>query len=114
MKTKWTRHILKIWYYLHKFFPKVSVEPAVEDGVADTGAHGEGVAEAEAEVVVAGVRHGDEAQVRHGEEEVEGEGGEHEGDRDGGQHHRHPPVPLPLLLLPPGVQSKPGVGLEEF
>ena len=36
---------------LDEVFSKVGVEPAVEDGVADTGAHGDDVANTEGEVV---------------------------------------------------------------
>ena len=36
-----------------------------------------------------------------------------EGDGDGGEDKGHPLVPLPLLLLPPRVQSQPRILLQE-
>ena len=36
-----------------------------------------------------------------------------EGDGDGGEDEGHPLVPLPLLLLPPCVQSQPRILLQE-
>ena len=36
-----------------------------------------------------------------------------EGDGDGGEDEGHPLVPLPLLLLPPRVQSQPRILLQE-
>ena len=46
--------------------------------------------EAEGEEVIPGVSHGEDAQLCQGEEEVERQGGEEEGDSNAGQDQRHP------------------------
>ena len=46
--------------------------------------------EAEAEQVVPRVGDRHQPQLRHGEEQVEREGGDQEGDRDAGQDQSHP------------------------
>ena len=72
------------------------------------------MAEAQTEEVVAGVGHGDQAQLRQGEEQVERQGGDEEGDGDARQDQRHPLVPLLLLLLSLGVRGEAGVDLEKL
>ena len=70
--------------------------------------------EAETEEVVAGVGHGDQPQLRQGEEQVERQGGDEEGEGDTRQDQRHPLVPLLLLLLSLGVRGEAGVDLEKL
>ena len=64
------------------------------------------MAEAEGEEVILLVAETQDAKVREREEDVERERGDDECGGDAGQHQRHPPVPLLLLGLPLGVQSK--------
>ena len=44
---------ISTWHpaYLHELLPEVGVEPAVEDRVADTGAHGDDMAQTEGEEI---------------------------------------------------------------
>ena len=71
------------------------------------------MAEAEGEEVVGGVWHGDQPQLRHGEEQVERQGGHEERDGDAGQDQSHPLVSLLLLLLSFSVRGETGIDLEE-
>jgi len=103
------------WQHLEELLPQVGVEPAIENRVADTGAEGDAVADAQDEVIHLDILGGDapEAEVSDSEEEVEGEEGDGEGDGDAGEDEGHPLVPLPLPLLSPGVYCKPTVSFEE-
>ena len=50
--------------------PELSLEPAVENWVTDTGAHGQGMAEAKSKEIVFWISDGDEAKISNSEKEV--------------------------------------------
>ena len=59
-----------MFYYLYEFFSEISVEPAIEDWVTDTGAHGQGMTESKSEKVVFRISNGDDAKISYSEEEM--------------------------------------------
>ena len=72
------------------------------------------MAEAKREEVILLVAEAQEAKVSQGEENVKRKRRDDEGGGDAGQHQGHPPVPLPLLGLSFGVQSKSRIVLKKL
>ena len=69
---------------------------------------------AQAEVIIFWIRDRDDAQISDGEEDIERERGDTEGDSNTGQNHGHLPVSFSFLFLSLGIQSKAAVLFKEF
>ena len=91
--------------YLDEFLPEIGIKPPVQDRVADTGAHGDDMAETEGEKVDFGGWHLEEAEIGDSEEEMKRKRGDDEGDSNAGEDEGHPLVSLALFLPPLSIQS---------